>query len=317
MLCLDLSSPKIRIGALWLLTAKFNLRHGWAGIYANSSYPESQHGSTGIALKRASLENVTEWRYGCFLRPRWNVSGTYMQVLPRFISTDQNGRNTQEFLQGFFKDQSDLLSKIFLKGYEWPFDARKAAEGSSIIDILVHKETSSGRRVFLDFRTNPGNLKNIRFDLLSEDAFKYLKNASACFGTPFDRLLHMNQPAADFYEEKGIDLSREPLEIALCAQHNNGGLSINRWWETNVKGFCGGRSVQAMVCIVREERAEFGTSRFNARCSLYRGTAHRRTNVSENSQKAYPHIARCCNGRSISSRQRDNIQALWDRATVR
>ena len=30
--------------------------------------------------------------------------------------------------------------------------------------------------------------------------------------------------------------SSEPLEIAVCAQHNNGGLAGNIWWEsTNIK----------------------------------------------------------------------------------
>ena len=26
------------------------------------------------------------------------------------------------------------------------------------------------------------------------------------------------------------------LEIAVCSQHNNGGISVNMWWETAVKG---------------------------------------------------------------------------------
>ncbi|HYH01864.1 MAG TPA: oxidoreductase, partial [Bacillota bacterium] len=29
----------------------------------------------------------------------------------------------------------------------------------------------------------------------------------------------------------------EPLEIALCAQHNNGGLGIDVWWQTDLTGF--------------------------------------------------------------------------------
>lgn len=45
----------------------------------------------------------------------------------------------------------------------------------------------------------------------------------------------MNQPAIDFYRDKGVDLYTQPLEIALCAQHNNGGLGIDCWWQTNVK----------------------------------------------------------------------------------
>ena len=46
----------------------------------------------------------------------------------------------------------------------------------------------------------------------------------------------MNQPAIDFYLAHGIDLAARPLEIAVCAQHNNGGLRGNLWWESNVAG---------------------------------------------------------------------------------
>ena len=34
------------------------------------------------------------------------------------------------------------------------------------------------------------------------------------------------------YREHGIDIVREPLEMAVCAQHNNGGLAGNVWWES-------------------------------------------------------------------------------------
>ena len=44
----------------------------------------------------------------------------------------------------------------------------------------------------------------------------------------------MNGPAIDIYDENGIDLHREPLEIALCAQHHNGGFSVSKWWESNI-----------------------------------------------------------------------------------
>jgi succinate dehydrogenase/fumarate reductase flavoprotein subunit len=55
------------------------------------------------------------------------------------------------------------------------------------------------------------------------------------FGKPIDRLAHMNQPAIDLYTAHGIDLKTKMLEIAVCAQHNNGGLLGNIWWESNVK----------------------------------------------------------------------------------
>ena len=159
LLCLDLSSlddPDRRFVAFNCKSVIY-ATGGPAGIYANSAYPESQLGSTGVALEAGVMgRNLTEWQYGlASLRPRWNVSGTYMQVLPRFISTNQEGKDAREFLQDYFPHQSDLLSRIFLKGYEWPFDVSRVVGGSSLIDILVHQETSSGRRVFLDYRKIP------------------------------------------------------------------------------------------------------------------------------------------------------------------
>ncbi|WP_335617813.1 FAD-binding protein [Clostridium formicaceticum] len=77
----------------------------------------------------------------------------------------------------------------------------------------------------------------MNFKLLGEESYTYLYNSKALFGKPIDRLAHMNQPAIDLYKSHGIDLEKEYLEIAVCAQHNNGGLSGNIWWESNVEGF--------------------------------------------------------------------------------
>lgn len=212
---------------------------GPAGMYADSVYPFGHYGATGVAFKGGARgSNLTEWQYGlASVRPRWNVSGTYMQVLPRFVSTDKEGNDPREFLFDFFSNKGEMLSKIFLKGYQWPFDVRKVDGGSSIIDILVYIESClKDRRVFLDFRSNPGG-SDINFSELSPEAYDYLSKADACFGTPIDRLLHMNAPAVSFYMDKGVDLKNELLEIALCAQHNNGGLAIDCWWQTNIEGF--------------------------------------------------------------------------------
>ena len=210
---------------------------GPAGMYADSVYPFSQYGATGLALEAgAKGKNLTEWQYGlASVAPRWNVSGTYMQVLPRVFSTAADGSDEREFLMDFFTDAHDMLSKLFLKGYQWPFDVRKVADGSSIIDILVYLETCKGRKVYLDYRTNPADGEFSYDDLLPE-AHEYLTRAGACFGTPIERLAQMNQPAIDFYRDKGVDLYTQPLEIALCAQHNNGGIGIDCWWQTDVKG---------------------------------------------------------------------------------
>lgn len=211
---------------------------GPAGMYANSVYPHSQFGATGLALEAGVRgKNLTEWQYGlASLAPRWNVSGTYMQVLPRVYSTAADGSYEREFLMDFFTDVHAMLSRLFLKGYQWPFDVRKVADGSSIIDILVYLESCKGRKVYLDYRKNPVN-GDFDYEKLIPEAREYLERAGACFGTPIERLAHMNQPAIDFYQGKGVNLYNEPLEIALCAQHNNGGLSIDCWWQTNVHGF--------------------------------------------------------------------------------
>lgn len=212
---------------------------GPAGIYSDTSYPAGHYGASGLAFEAGVMgKNLTEWQYGlASIRPRWNVSGTYMQSIPKIISTDKEGNNAREFLFEYFPDKAELLSKVFLKGYQWPLDIMKVCHGSSIIDILVYIETEiKGRRVFLDYRENPGN-EAIDFGELSDEAGEYLKNAGAEYGTPIERLRHMNQPAYDFYKDRGIDLEITPLEIALCAQHNNGGLSVNSWWETNIEGF--------------------------------------------------------------------------------
>ena len=211
---------------------------GPSGIYSSSVYPVSQHGSTGLAFEAGVRgRNLTEWQFGlASVNPRWNVSGTYMQVLPRFISTKADGSDEREFLSDFFTSRSDLLTSVFLKGYQWPFDVRKVKGGSSIIDILVYIEQTKGRRVFLDFTKDPME-GNFSFDELSKEAYDYLSKADALVKTPIERLRIMNSPAIEFYRDKGVDLETEPLEIALCAQHNNGGLDINAWWESNIRGF--------------------------------------------------------------------------------
>jgi succinate dehydrogenase/fumarate reductase flavoprotein subunit len=163
------------------------------------------------------------------------VSGTYMQVMPRFISTAKNGHSDErEFLRLYFDSDGEMNSLIFMKGYQWPFDAAKAIGGSSLIDILVYAETvEKGRRVYLDFRQNSAKFS---FDELGSEARTYLAKSGALLNTPLERLNKMNPMAIELYREHGIDIRTEPLEVAVCAQHNNGGLAANHWWEsTNIK----------------------------------------------------------------------------------
>ncbi|UCE40830.1 MAG: FAD-binding protein [Candidatus Aminicenantes bacterium] len=214
---------------------------GPAGIYKTSVYPESQIGSHGLAFAVGAIgHNLTESQFGlASIKFRWNLSGTYQQVIPRYVSTDKDGKGEREFLNDYFPDIGKLATAIFLKGYQWPFDPRKVdGHGSSLIDILVYQETVlKGRRVFLDFMRSPGGgaLGDFAFECLGKEAYEYLENSDALLGTPIERLQKMNQPAIDLYKDHGIDITKEHLEIAVCAQHNNGGLKGNIWWESNVR----------------------------------------------------------------------------------
>jgi hypothetical protein len=95
-----------------------------------------------------------------------------------------------------------------------------------------------GRRVFLDYTRNPsGGRKFGEFDLsvLAPEAYGYLEKSNALLQTPIERLRRINQPAVDLFMSHGIGLGHEPLEIAVCAQHNNGGFKANVWWESDVR----------------------------------------------------------------------------------
>ncbi|MDR1808236.1 MAG: FAD-binding protein [Propionibacteriaceae bacterium] len=210
---------------------------GPAALYADRVYPSGQWGAAGAPLRAgAACSNVTEWQFGlASLRPRWNVSGSYMQVIPRFFSVDAAGVE-RDFLEADL-GAARAAELTFLKGYQWPFDVRKAADGSSRVDLLVRREQALGRRVCLDFRRNGGD-GTFDPDRLSAEARDYLARADALGATPVERLRRLNEPAYQLYLDKQprVDLAAEPLEIGLCAQHNNGGLTIDPWWRTTLPG---------------------------------------------------------------------------------
>jgi len=225
------------------LGANIVLAAGGPGeIYKTSVYPKGQFGIHGLAFKAGLIaENLTESQFGlASVKFRWNVSGTYMQAIPRIFSTDAQGKDECEFLASFLPSMSKMATNIFLKGYQWPFDPQRIENlQSSLIDVLVFNESQKGRRVFMDFLNNPvGNASMKDFDIndLEPEAYQYLKKAGAFQNTPIERLAHMNPLAIEIYKENGIDLFLEPLEIAVCAQHNNGGFAVDRWWQSNIPG---------------------------------------------------------------------------------
>ncbi len=208
-------------------------------LYDISVYPKGQMGPYAALLEAgASAENLTELQFGlASLQPRWNLSGTYQQVIPRYYSTDADGGDVQEFLNPWFDSMGQMATSIFLKGYQWPFDPQKLP-GSSLIDVLVQEEmVGKGRRVFMDFLRNPvptDGMEPFRLEDLGDEARTYLEKSGANQVRPIERLAHMNQPSIDLYHQMGVNLWQEPLEVGVCCQHCNGGFAVDRWWESGI-----------------------------------------------------------------------------------
>lgn len=258
---------------------------GPAGLYRDRVYPVSQFGMSGMALEAgAEGANLHCWQYGIASTAfRWNLSGSYQQVIPRYVSVDENG-DEHEFLSEALGEQQ-AIALTFLKGYQWPFDPAKT-EGSSRVDLLVKAETDRDRRVYLDYTKNPAGFD---FDLLPANAKEYLTSCGAAGDTPITRLRAMNEPAVRLYQSHGIDLSEELLEIRVCAQHHNGGIAVDEHWQSCVPG----------LYVCGEAAGTFGHARPG-------GTALNSTQVG--SLRAAEHIV--CHPRGIAGRGKAELPRL-------
>jgi len=211
---------------------------GPAVIYKETVYPKSQFGGSGIlAQNGVEFVNLQEWQYGIgSIKFRWNLSGSFQQVIPSYISIDEQGMK-HNFLENYFKNISDMCDNIFMKGYQWPFDSRKLKNGSSIIDFAVYTEKNvHKRKVYLDFTANP-TFKNSKFNInnLNDETVGYLKKSGATGDSPVQRLKKLNLQAFELYKKHKINLENDLLEIDVLPQHNNGGVRVNKWWESNLK----------------------------------------------------------------------------------
>ncbi|MHA1857752.1 MAG: FAD-binding protein [Promethearchaeota archaeon] len=240
---IDDFSEKSLQKSLKIIQSKFVIlaTGGPSGMYKYSVYPNSQWGSTSLAINAgAKLQNLTESQFGlASLKFRWNVSGSYQQVIPRYISIpieddpmDPNS-DYNEFLQDYFPNTEKLIGATFLKGYQWPFNAERISNnGSSVIDMAVHIERiERNRKVYIDFLHNPSGFT---WEKLSTEAKEYLEKSGATQQLPIERLAQMNPKSIELYKNHGIDLYNEPLEIGVCAQHCNGGVTGDIWWQTSI-----------------------------------------------------------------------------------
>ncbi|MHA3978964.1 FAD-binding protein [Halovulum sp. GXIMD14794] len=212
-------------------------------LYRDSVFPNGCFGSLGLALEAGlELTNITESQFGIGTRREgfpWNLSGTYVQVIPHIYSVDADG-NEHHFLAEYYRTTQEMASNVFRKGYQWPFHASRMLDfGSSLVDLAVFREGEKGRKVFMDFNRNPAAVPGDQpFDLarLDDDVREYLSNAGASHAMPIDRLRHMNPLAIELYRRYKIDIAAAPLEFAVNNQHMNGGIAVDVWGRSNVGG---------------------------------------------------------------------------------
>lgn len=212
-------------------------------LYRDSVYPHHCHGGLGIALEAGiQLCNITESQFGIG-SPRtkfpWNLSGTYVQVMPRIYSVGEDGKEVN-FLKRYYRTTREMVSNTFRKGYQWPFHSTRMLDfKSSLLDLAVFLECQAGRKVYLDFLHNPEPVNEgevFSLDDLDADVREYLENNEALQALPIDRLKRMNPLAIELYRMHGTDLTEEPLEFAINNQHMNGGILIDDWGRSSLAG---------------------------------------------------------------------------------
>jgi len=227
----------IRCGSCVLATG------GPGELYRDSVYPPHCYGSLGMALE-AGVEatNLTESQFGIGTRRDefpWNLSGTYVQVLPYIYSVDEEGRE-YNFLADYYRTTRELASNVFRKGYQWPFHATRMEDfGSSLVDLAIFVESRKGRTILMDFNRNPEpGADGEPFDLddLDDDARAYLANNDAVLPTPIERLRRMNPLAIELYKMHGRDITADPLPFNVNNQHMNGGVAVDVWNRSSLEG---------------------------------------------------------------------------------
>lgn len=212
-------------------------------LYRDSVFPNGCFGSLGMALEAGiEVTNITEAQFGISTRREgfpWNLSGTYVQVIPHIYSVDGSGAE-RHFLGDYYRTTQEMASNIFRKGYQWPFHATRMLDfASSLVDLAIFRETQSGRRVFMDFNRNPLPVPGDRpFSLarLDPDVSTYLRNAGAVQALPIDRLRHMNPLAIELYRRYKVDIAADPLEFSVNNQHMNGGVKVDIWGQSSLAG---------------------------------------------------------------------------------
>jgi len=265
-------------GLLVILCDKLVLATGGPGeLYRDSVYPKHCFGSLGMAIEAGiKVANLTESQFGIGTRRTefpWNLSGTYVQVIPYIHSVDEQGKE-HNFLADYYRTTRELASNIFRKGYQWPFHATRMVDyKSSLVDLAIFIESRKGHTILMDFNRNPEAVPGdepFSLDRLDPDVRAYLENNDALQEMPIDRLRRMNPLAIELYRQHKHDIATSPLPFNVSNQHMNGGVDVDIWAQSSLKGCYAIGEVSGTHGVTRPGGAALNAGQvFSMRCAKH------------------------------------------------
>lgn len=294
---------------------------GGGQVFATNVFPPDCTGDGYALAYRAGAElvNMEFIQLGlCSVVTGLAMSGSMMRALPRLVNDAGD-----EFLPGYISPGTpgaQMHAVFFSKGASWPVSAEQP---SRIIDVAVTYERARGRRVYLDFSTNPTGLDVTELPDSVRSWYRDVKavdlDQEPYRSSPLARLLAINRPSVEWLRERGVDLAAgDRAEIASAAQHFQGGVKIRTHAETSVPGLyaagevAGGQhganrpggnalmDAQVFGRIAGESAAQYARSRRSSLAPAWLEAARRR-------------LDDLCQSKGASGDVRSQVQSLMDR----
>ena len=218
---------------------------GPGGIFEHNVFPGGMDASAWWAALNAgaTLVNTEFIQFGISsFKTGLACSGSLMRALPRLC-----GDNDRDLLSDVLdiSPEHDPIELLFNKGASWPVSAESPTRA---VDIAVARALSRGENVRLDYTRNPDFVDaaylNRRFPNIIKTWYTdrgVIMGQNGSPTPPIKRLDRINPQVIQWFSERGVDLSSEPVEIRHAAQHFQGGVLINTKAETGVPGLyaCG------------------------------------------------------------------------------
>jgi len=181
---------------------------GHGGMYKYNVFPDGMTGD-GYAMAfraGAKLVNMEFMQIGpCVITPfKFDVGGVLWRLGPKLLN-----EQGEEYLKNYLPKGLTIEEIYKLKAVTFPFTMRNA---SGYIDIANYTEIVEGRS-----SKNGG----VYFDLSHVPDVQLEEKASIPFR---------------YFLKHGVDIRKQPLEIAPSIQHMNGGILINEKAETSIPG---------------------------------------------------------------------------------